>query len=241
MVVNKKAAVSLRFRMSVKRIETKFWTTCRFIVKQLDYSLSISLSPARALNALLYLLTSLKIKRRDTIPADEGSWGFELKMRSLLRCFYFACSWPYQLKLSVSSGRLHKPLFISCISFAKLVKVRCLLFFPVCGQPLGVARRGDDVLEDRMLEASSEDLRHPASSGRLEDSGWAPRNDSFPYLQIDLVNLYLVCGVKVQGCTDFKGKPAWVTRYRVQVSPEKDFWDSWNYLKVWSYSEPRYF
>ena len=74
------------------------------------------------------------------------------------------------------------------------------------------------------MEASSEDLSHPASSGRLEDSGWAPGssdNDPYPYLQIDLVNLYLVCGVKVQGCTDFKGKPAWVTRYRVQVSPEK--------------------
>lgn len=98
-----------------------------------------------------------------------------------------------------------------------------------------MARHGDDVIPDSRMKASSEDLRHPASRGRLKDSGWAPRStgkDQYPYLLIDLVNLYLVCGFKVQGCSDFKGKPAWVTRYRVQVSPEKNFWDSWNYIKV---------
>ena len=116
--------------------------------------------------------------------------------------------------------------------FVKLDKAR-RLFFPVCGQPLGVTRYGDNMLPDSRMKASSEDMRHPASSGRLKDSGWAPRSeDPYPYLGIDLVNLYLVCGVKIQGCSDFKGKPAWVTRYRVQVSPEEDFWDSWNYLKV---------
>jgi len=104
----------------------------------------------------------------------------------------------------------------------------------ICGQPLGVDRYGNDVLPHRGIKASSEDLRYPASRGMLKDSGWAPLGayqDRYPYLQIDLVDLYLVCGIKVQGCSDFKGKPAWVTRYRVQVSPEKDFWDSWNYLK----------
>ena len=103
-----------------------------------------------------------------------------------------------------------------------------------------MARRGDAVLPDSTIKASSEDLRHPASKGRLKDSGWAPRStdkDPYPYLQVDLVNLYLVCGVKVQGCTDYKRQPAWVTRYRVKVSPEKNFWDSWNYLKVSFHSE----
>lgn len=117
-----------------------------------------------------------------------------------------------------------------------LDKTSCLLFFPVCGKPLGVARSSDDdVLSNSRIHASSEDYRYPASSGRLKDKGWAPRSsdeDPYPYLQIDLIDLYLVCGVQVQGCTDFEKKPAWVTRYRVQVSPEKDFWDSWNYLKV---------
>ena len=119
--------------------------------------------------------------------------------------------------------------------FVSLDKARSLLFFPVCGQTLGVGRYGNNILPDSRMTASSEDLSYPASSGRLKDSGWAPRGtdkDRYPYLQIDLVDLYLICGIKVQGCSDFKGKPAWVTRYRVQVSPEKDFWDSWNYLKV---------
>jgi len=105
-----------------------------------------------------------------------------------------------------------------------------------------MARYGD-ALPDSKIKASSEDLRFPASRGRLKDSGWAPRStekDPYPYLRIDLVDLYLVCGVEVQGCSDFKGKPAWVTTYRVQVSPEKNFWDSWNYLKVWFYSDTRY-
>lgn len=104
----------------------------------------------------------------------------------------------------------------------------------VCGETLGVGRYGD-MIPDKRMKASSEDPNYPASSGRLKDSGWAPRGkdkDPYPYLEIDLINLYLVCGFKIQGCSDFNGGPAWVTRYRVQVSPEKRFWDSWNYIKV---------
>ena len=126
--------------------------------------------------------------------------------------------------------------------FVSLDKARSLLFFPVCSERLGVGRHGNYIPDSRMT-ASSEESEYFASSGRLKDSGWAPLGtdkDWYPYLQIDLVDLYLVCGIKVQGCSDFKGKPAWVTRYRVQVSPEKDFWDSWNYLKVWFYCEARY-
>ena len=104
-----------------------------------------------------------------------------------------------------------------------------------------MGRSGDDMLPDSKMKATTEHPNHPASSGRLKDKGWAPKNmDRYQYLLIDLVDLNLVCGVKIQGCSDFKGKPAWVTRYRVQVSPEEDFWDSWNYLKVWFYSEAKY-
>ncbi|KAL9970965.1 hypothetical protein ACROYT_G023436 [Oculina patagonica] len=105
----------------------------------------------------------------------------------------------------------------------------------VCGEPLGVGRHPDRVvIPDNQMKASSEVPGYPASSGRLRDLGWAPDSldkDPYPYLQINLVNLYLVCGFKIQGCSDFKGKPAWVTRYRVQVSPEENYWDSWNYIK----------
>ena len=87
----------------------------------------INIDIARALKTLLYLLTSLKIKQRDTIPADEGSWGFELKMRSWLRCFYFACSSPYQLKLSVSSVRLDNHFLFH--AFLLQSSLKCVVYF----------------------------------------------------------------------------------------------------------------
>lgn len=115
---------------------------------------------------------------------------------------------------------------------AQLNAPRSLLFL-VCGKPLGVDRNGNEMIPNSKMTASSEDPRYPAKSGRLGDSGWSPDSkDLYPYLQIDLSNLYLICGLKIDGCTKFKGGAAWVTRYRVQVSPEKNFWDSWNYIKV---------
>ena len=45
--------------------------------------------------------------------------------------------------------------------------------------------------------------------------------------------LYLVCGFKIRGYSDMRPRPAWLTIYRVQVSPEKDFRDDWNSIKVW--------
>ena len=41
--VNKITALLGVFEVSLKRISIKFWTTSRFILKQLDYSLSISM------------------------------------------------------------------------------------------------------------------------------------------------------------------------------------------------------
>ena len=51
-------------------------------------------------------------------------------------------------------------------------------------------------------------------------------HDMFSYL-------YLVCGFKIRGYSDMRPRPAWLTIYRVQVSPEKDFRDDWNSIKVW--------
>ena len=45
--------------------------------------------------------------------------------------------------------------------------------------------------------------------------------------------MHLVCGFEIQGCVAMGPLPSWVTRYRVQVSPEKDYWDDWNFIKVW--------
>ena len=78
---------------------------------------------------------------------------------------------------------------------------------------------------------------HFAKRGRGSGHGWVPKgSDMHPYLEIDLEQLFLVCGVEVQGCKRIgpggREYSAWVTRYRVQVSPENEYWDSWNFIKV---------
>ena len=87
-----------------------------------------------------------------------------------------------------------------------------------------------NMIPDNKMSASSEDQSHPAKNGRLEDRGWSPdehnNHDKFSYL-------YLVCGFKIRGCFDVRPRPAWLTIYRVQVPPEKDFRDDWNSIKVW--------
>ena len=86
------------------------------------------------------------------------------------------------------------------------------------------------MIPDNKMSASSEDQSHPAKNGRLEDRVWSPdehnNHDKFSYL-------YLVCGFKIWGCFDVRPRPAWLTIYRVQVSPEKDFRNDWNSIKVW--------
>ena len=60
------------------------------------------------------------------------------------------------------------------------------------------------------------------------NDGWSPHaSDKLPYLQFDLEKLYLICGFEVLGC-----KGSYVNLYRVHVSPEKDYLDSWNIIKV---------
>ena len=84
------------------------------------------------------------------------------------------------------------------------------------------------MIPDNKMSASSEDQSHPAKNGRLEDRGWSPdehnNHDKFSYL-------YLVCGFKIRGCFDVRPRPAWLTIYRVQVSPEKDFRNDWNSIR----------
>lgn len=98
-----------------------------------------------------------------------------------------------------------------------------------CGEPL-VGSNDSPIIVDSSITASSTDIvMGNINEARLgENDGWIPeKTDKHPYLEFDLENFYLICGFEVQGC-----KKSWVTRYRVQISPEKDFWDTWNYIKV---------
>ena len=107
----------------------------------------------------------------------------------------------------------------------------CHVYFLDCGEPL-VGSTDAPRIGDSSITASSMNLIMTsigeARLGAGENNGWIPnKRDKHPYLQFDLEKLYLICGFEVQGCGQ-----SWVTRYRVQVSPEENFWDPWNYIKV---------
>lgn len=113
-----------------------------------------------------------------------------------------------------------------------LVVFVIFLIFPDCGYKL--VRD----LPDSSVTSSTVHKSYETHHGKLDKNpdGWVPEGrDSHPYLQFDLGKLFLICGFEVKGCAlNDKGRkyPLYVTRYRVQVSPEIDFWDSWNYIKV---------
>lgn len=94
-----------------------------------------------------------------------------------------------------------------------------------CGKEL----IGYNKIGNQNIKASTVDRFAQTYEARMHGgNGWIPdRNDKHPYLEIDLGSLFLVCGFEVRGC-----RRSWPTRYRVQVTPEKDYWDSWNYIKV---------
>ena len=114
-------------------------------------------------------------------------------------------------------------------------KLVSLAEFLGCGSPLGILRTNITIPDNR-LTASSHDPHFPAAYGRLYLSGWAPKSrykEYFPHFQVNLGAMHLVCGFEIQGCLAMGPRSGWVTRYRVQVSPEKDYWDDWNFIKVW--------
>lgn len=86
------------------------------------------------------------------------------------------------------------------------------------------------VIRDSSITASSKRIRS-AKIGEARiggNDGWSPHpSDKLPYLQFDLESLYLICGFEVLGC-----KGSYVNLYRVHVSPEKEYLDSWNIIKV---------
>ena len=71
------------------------------------------------------------------------------------------------------------------------------------------------------------------SKARIGDNvGWCPSaSDVSPYLQFDLEKLYLICGFQV-----IQGSFTHMKSYRVHVSPEEDYLNSWNIFKVMTWA-----
>ena len=124
---------------------------------------------------------------------------------------------------------LHVIIIILKLYLALYRETTRLHFFLACGSPL-VGSAKSPVLKDSGINASSK-LNAKVNMGDVrigDNNGWSPsESDKLPYLQFDLGKLHLICGFEVQGC-----KKSYVTRYRVHVSPEKDFLDTWNIIKV---------
>ena len=104
-----------------------------------------------------------------------------------------------------------------------------LYLLSACGRPL-VGPVESRLIRDSSITASSKQTPSAKiSEARIGgNDGWSPHtSDKLPYLQFDLEKLYLICGFKVLGC-----KGSYVNLYRVHVSPEKEYLDSWNIIKV---------
>ena len=86
------------------------------------------------------------------------------------------------------------------------------------------------LIKDDSITASSKQIPWAKmSDARIGgNDGWSPQyHDKLPRLQFDLEKLYLICGFEVLGCKGFN-----VTSYSVHVSPEKDYLNLWNIMKV---------
>ncbi|XP_044183632.1 fibrillin-1-like [Acropora millepora] len=114
--------------------------------------------------------------------------------------------------------------YLSCLD-----RFKCCKFMPrACGRPL-VGPVASRLIRDSSITASSKQTPSAKiSEARIGgNDGWSPHtSDKLPYLQFDLEKLYLICGFKVLGC-----KGSYVNLYRVHVSPEKEYLDSWNIIK----------
>ena len=92
-------------------------------------------------------------------------------------------------------------------------------YLAVCEmEAIGLATGG--AIPDSSFTASSYfDNRYKASYGRLNGNnrGWAPktRNKPTDFLQIDLLDNYVICSVATQGAN---GINEWTTNYKIQLS-----------------------
>ncbi|XP_015748264.1 PREDICTED: uncharacterized protein LOC107328062 isoform X2 [Acropora digitifera] len=108
-------------------------------------------------------------------------------------------------------------------------RFKCCTFIPrVWGQPLVGPVEGRLIRDSSITASSKQTPSAKISEVRIGgNDGWSPHaSDKLPYLQFDLEKLCLICGFEVLGC-----KGSYVNLYRVHVSPEKDYLDSWNIIK----------
>ncbi|XP_015757878.1 PREDICTED: uncharacterized protein LOC107337270 isoform X3 [Acropora digitifera] len=117
----------------------------------------------------------------------------------------------------------------SCKDNSCKERLKCCNFVPrVCGRPLVGPVEGRLIMDNSITASSKQIPWAKMSDARIGgNDGWTPHHsDGLPYLQFDLEKLYLICGFEVLGCKGFN-----VTSYRVHVSPEKDYLNSWNTMK----------
>ena len=87
------------------------------------------------------------------------------------------------------------------------------------------------LIPDSRITASSQlNSNTPAKNGRLyftAGSSWcASTSDSYPYLQIDLQTLHIICAVSTQGNAK---ADEWVETYTLQTSTDGK---NWTYYKI---------
>ena len=89
------------------------------------------------------------------------------------------------------------------------------------------------VIPDMRMKASTEyDLHHPASYGRVNDKRglydtWcATEADKEPYLQVDLGEIRMICGVGTQGRgrASVDSYKAWPMSYNVKLTNDSLTW-----------------
>ena len=104
-------------------------------------------------------------------------------------------------------------------------------YFLDCGKPLIGSTKNPQIKDSSFTASKTDFWNRKASAARFgKNIGWGPYVTSMfdlEYLQVDLEKIYLICGFEVKGC-----KQSFVERYRVHISPEENFLDNWNMIKV---------
>ena len=84
------------------------------------------------------------------------------------------------------------------------------------------------ILDGQMTSSSDLSPNTPAKNGRLNytaGSSWcASTSDSFPYLEIDLQSLHIICAVSTQGNSK---ADQWVKTYNLQSSTDGTTWTNY--------------
>ncbi|XP_068677363.1 uncharacterized protein [Montipora foliosa] len=128
----------------------------------------------------------------------------------------------HSLLISVQMDNKHFPaviLLLSALMF-KLVTASCEQ------DALGLEK--GFILDGQMTSSSDHSSNTPAKNGRLNYTAglsWcASTNDSFPYLEIDLQSLHIICAVSTQGNSK---ADQWIKTYNLQSSTDGTTWTNY--------------